>query len=341
MTPSKAIVIGAGGQIGSALAAHLVNDAGLEVRLIDQLPPERTSGAAAYDQGLRGRPWREWWRTCDATDVAALRGVFDELRPDLIFHLAAVLSARGESDPRRCWSVNVGSLDAVLSLLGELSGGGAYRPVLLWPSSIAAYGPVEGLPYERVSEDFPARPTTMYGVSKVAGELLGAYYARRPLDPQVTRATVDFRCLRFPGLLSATPPGGGSSDYANAMYFQAAGRAPKESLFVERRTRMPFMHMDDAVRALVALARADERALRRRVYNVSAFAPSVDEFAASIRRRVPGFDFTCDRPDHRQQIVDSWPRDMDDSAARADWGYAPRLDLDGTSDALLEEIARS
>ena len=337
----RAVVIGAGGQIGSDLCPALYAE-GVEVRLVDHLRPEMVNGHDTLAAGFGGESrWKgEWWLAADASDRGAIRRLIREFRPDAVFHLVALLSATGERNPAWAWHVNMGSLNVIIDVLLSLQGDDpSYRPVLVWPSSIAAYGvPVSGYPVDKVCEDYPMQPRTMYGATKLAGEALGTYYAQPSLARNAVRPTLDFRCLRFPGLLSATPPGGGSSDYANQIYFKAAGHAIP-SIFVARETRMPFMHMRDAIASLLALARSKESELSRRIYNVRAFAPTVDGFVASVRRLQPRFDVKS-APDFRQAIVDSWPRDMDDTAARQDWGFDPGYDLDRTTDDLIPAIAK-
>ncbi len=318
------MIIGAGGQIANDLVPTLYQR-GDQMTWVDRVPAAETVNGRAFGALFRGEPdWQERWHVLDATDEAAVRRLVHEARPEVVYHLAAMLSARGEADPDAAWRVNVGSFRIVLEALREAAGDGA-RPQLIWPSSIAAFGP----PFEarepfQASDEHPLLPRTMYGVTKVACELLGAYYAEH--------RGVDFRAVRFPGLLNTAPPGGGSSDYANAMYF-AAARGEAATSFVRPETRMPFMYMADAVRALTHLAAADEARLTRRTYNVSAFAaPSAEEIAASIARRVPGFQVRYE-PDGRQAIVDSWPEDFDDSAARRDWGWEAQV-------ASLDELTR-
>ena len=325
---TTALVIGAGGQIGSDLIPAL-QQAGHETWMVDLRPPEQTAGGAQLAEAMAGHPgWRERWITADAASPE-LAAIIERVQPQLVFHLAALLSATGEQKPGLCWHVNMDSLRVALDTLDAQRG----RPVLVWPSSIAAFGPMPDGPSfagrERVPNEFPLLPRTMYGVTKVAGELLGSWYAEQ--------RQVDFRSLRFPGLLSATEPGGGSSDYANQMYFAAARDEPTVSVFVREDTRIPFMHMSDAVASLLALARADEQRLTRRVYNVSSFAPTASEISASIRRAGKHLAVAW-LPDHRQAFVDSWPDDVDDGPARKDWSFAPALDLDGTTARLLSEI---
>jgi threonine 3-dehydrogenase len=170
----------------------------------------------------------------------------------------------------------------------------------------------------------------MYGVTKVAGELMGAYYA--------AKRGVDFRSVRFPGLLSPTPPGGGSSDYANEMYFAAAQGKNCDHVFVAPETTLPFMYMPDAIRALLELSTADESKLTRRTYNIAAVSPTAKEIADSIRKSVPSFREAY-KPDHRKAFVDSWPDRLDDSVARKDWGWKHAFDLDAMTTELLTSIS--
>ncbi|MFT7462118.1 MAG: threonine 3-dehydrogenase [Pseudohongiellaceae bacterium] len=325
---TTALVIGAGGQIGSDLVPALTR-LGYEVHMFDLRPVDETAAAENMTEQLAHIDgWRERWTTGDAASDDISRCI-ETVKPDLVFHLAALLSATGEAKPGLCWDVNMGSLRRVVEGLSKQSG----RPRLLWPSSIAAFGPLpEGPSYgghDALPNEFPLLPTTMYGVTKVAGELFGAYAAQTQ--------GVDFRSVRFPGLLSATEPGGGSSDYANEMYFAAARGESSVEVFVRDDTRIPFMHMTDAVAALLGLAAADEGQLTRRTYNVSSFAPTAGQIAQSIHAAGLPLDVAY-VPDHRQAFVDSWPSDIDDTCARKDWGWAPQLDLAGTTERLLSEI---
>jgi len=325
---TTALVIGAGGQIGSDLAPALVR-LGHEVHMFDLHPLDETAAAENLREQLSDFPdWEQRWITGDASGEA-MSECLAAVRPDVVFHLAALLSASGEANPELCWDVNMGSLRRVIQALAAQPG----RPRLIWPSSIAAFGPLpEGPAYAAhtaVPNEFPLLPTTMYGVTKVAGELYGAYAANK--------LGVDFRSLRFPGLLSATEPGGGSSDYANEMYFAAARGQGAVEVFVREDARIPFMHMSDAVTALLQLVDADEDKLTRRTYNVTAFAPTAGEIAAAIRAAGIQLEVSWS-PDHRQAFVDSWPDDIDDGAALRDWGWKPQLDLAATTKRLLSEI---
>ena len=336
---SRSLVVGSGGQIASDLVPAL-HGRGDEVRMVDLLPAEKSAGFPALDAYFRGKGvpgWKKWWLKADAAKGSDLPALINSFQPDRIFLLTAVLSATGEKDPARCWAVNMGSLQLVLDTVAAMK---EPRPRVVWPSSIAAYGPIPGLPGglpETVTDDTPLYPATMYGVTKVAGELLGAWYART--------GRCDFRSLRFPGLLNATPPGGGTTDFANEMYFAAVERRESRD-FLRADTRLPFMHMSDAVRALLDLGAADPKRLGRRAYNVAGLSPTAAEIAASIDRGIgrihPGARFkgAFVPKDPRQAIADSWPRVLDDSCARKDWGWKPRYDtLDAMTTALLDEIA--
>jgi threonine 3-dehydrogenase len=336
---ARAVVVGAGGQIASDLVPAL-HARGDEVRMVDIRPPEECSGFAALDARFRaqGAPgWRRWWVQADAARGEEVPLLLREFRPAEVYLLTAVLSATGERDPGRCWEVNVGSLRLCLDAVAAMP---EPRPRVVWPSSIAAYGPIPGyeggLP-DPVTDDTPLFPTTMYGVTKVAGELLGSWYART--------GRCDFRSLRFPGLLNATPPGGGTTDFANEMYFAAVeGRESRD--FLAAGTRLPFMYMPDAVRALLEIAAADPARLTRRAYNVAGLSPTAEEIAESIDRnlgrlrRGARFRAAFLPGDPRQAIADSWPRALDDGCARRDWGWKAEFStLERMTPALLDEIA--
>lgn len=315
----RVIVVGAGGQLGNDLVPRLLAR-GDELVMVDRAEPEATGAWETFSACFAEIPdWRERWRTLDATNAEAMGALIREVCPHEVYHLAALLSARCEDDPDACWRVNMSSFRNVLNALMETSADCDFRPSLIWPSSIAAFGPPydgDG-PYEAENES-PLLPRTLYGVTKVACEMLGAYYARKK--------GVDFRAVRFPGLLNTAEPGGGSSDYANAMYFAAAAGELESVSFVEPEAKIPFMYMGDAVEALLRLASADESRLTRRTYNIAAFpSPSAAEIAASIAAEVPGFEVRYEL-DSRAANVRSWPRDFDDRPAREDWDWNAEID---------------
>jgi len=265
-------------------------------------------------------------------DKAILERVLAEFEIDLVFHLAALLSTRSEFTPVTAHHVNVeGTLNLLEFAQHEAESHG--RPVVfMYPSSIAAYG-MPDLDTKaragRVKEDEWTHPTTMYGCNKLYCEQLGTYYARhyKQLAAEPAKGRVDFRCVRFPGLISAlTVPSGGTSDYAPEM-IHAAAKGEPYACFVRPDTRIPFMAMPDGVDALMALAAAPRDALTRTAYNVAAFNPSAEEIRDVVVTAFPGARVTWDNDLKRQGIVDSWPADVDDSAARRDWGFAPRYDF--------------
>jgi threonine 3-dehydrogenase len=312
----KILLTGAGGQIGHDLIGALVAR-GHDVVSTD-LAPRPPSHAHAGGEA---------WQRLDVTDPAATVALFMEIRPDLVFHLAAILSARGEQDPRLAYDVNQTGTWNVLEACRR-----AKVKRLVFTSSIAVFGPLPSGPLpDPTPDDVALHPTTMYGVTKVSGELLCEYY-RQKFD-------IDCRGVRFPGLISAAMPGGGSSDYALFMYVDGVRKNGYEA-FARADTRIPLMYMPDGVRALLELAMADRQALTRAIYNIAAFSPRADEIATSVRTVIPDAKFTFKPDDARQGILDSWPRSLDDSAARRDWGWKPQYSLDAMTKDLVPKIRR-
>lgn len=311
----KILITGAGGQIGHDLIGALVA-AGHEVTATD-IAPRPASHAQAGGA----------WVRLDVTDAVAVRDAFYELRPELVFHLAAILSARGEQDPKLAYDVNQTGTWNVLEACRKVK---VQR--LVFTSSIAVFGPLpSGALPDPTPDDVALHPTTMYGVTKVSGELLCSYY-RQKFD-------VDCRGVRFPGLISAAMPGGGSSDYALFMYVEAVRKGSYDA-FARADTRIPLMYMPDATRALLELSMAEKSRLTRSIYNIAAFSPRADEIAASVGAAVPGSTFTYSPDPARQGILDSWPKALDDSAARRDWGWAPKYDLAAMTTDLVPRIRR-
>jgi threonine 3-dehydrogenase len=317
-----ALVTGAGGEMGTGLIQHLA-EAGrhavlaLDIRPID---PELARRCAEV-------------RTGDILDRHLLERLRAEFEIDTVFHLAALLSSRGEFVPEAAFEVNVqGTLNLLRFAHEEARSHG--RPVkFLFPSSIAVYG-LPDLAAKRkagrVAETEWSAPVTMYGVNKLACEHLGRYYARhyRQLAAPREPSGVDFRAIRFPGLISpVTVPSGGTSDYAPEM-LHAAARGRPYACFVREDTRIPLMVMPDAVAALVTLGHAPPEALTSLVYNVTAFNPSAGELARLVQAAFPGAEIGFAPDPRRQAIVDTWPEDVDDARARRDWGFRPRYDLE-------------
>jgi len=321
------LVTGAGGEIGH----------GLITRLAGSGRPIVTVDLAPLDPTLHGLVHREF--TGSITDANLLERVLAEFEVDLIFHLAALLSTRSEFTPVTAHHVNV---DGTLTLLefAQREGESHGRSVqFLYPSSVAAYG-LPDLAAKaragRVREDEWNTPRTMYGCNKLYCEHLGRYYARfyKQLAAHAV-GRVDFRCVRFPGLISAmTLPSGGTSDYVPEM-IHAAARGEAYNCFVRPDTRIPLMTMPDAVGALLRLAEVPREVLTRTAYNVTAFSPRAQEIHDVVVAAFPRASIAWANDVKRQAIVDSWPEDVDDTAARRDWGFAPVYDFRSACDEYL------
>lgn len=310
---ARILITGACGQIGTELTAALRAHHGddnvvatdvqpLPARLTDRGPGERL----------------------DVTDRDALANLVRKYRINTIYHMAAILSATGEEKPRLAWQVNTGGLYTVLEVARELG-----VPRIYHPSSIAAFGPET--PKDRTPQETVLRPTTMYGVTKVTGEMLGAYYHRR--------YGIDVRGIRYPGVISSeTPPGGGTTDYAVAIFYEAIQRG-RYTCFVREDTVLPMIYMPDCIRATLMLMEADATNLKHAAeYNLAALTFSAGELAAAIRSHLPDFEIEY-KPDFRQQIADSWPRTINDTAAREEWGWHPEYDLPAMVDDMLKRLS--
>jgi nucleoside-diphosphate-sugar epimerase len=327
-------ITGAGGEIGH----------GLIERLAASGRPIVTLDLAPLDASLARLVQREFLGSI--LDAGLLERILAEFEVDLVFHLAALLSTRSEFTPMRAHQVNVeGTLTLLEFAQKEAESHG--RPVrFLYPSSIAAYG-LPDLATKRtagqVREDDYNHPTTMYGANKLYCEQLGRYYARhyKQLAAESLSGKVDFRAVRFPGLISAvTVPSGGTSDYAPEMV-HAAARGEPYACFVRPDTQIPFMVMPDGVDALIRLAEAPSGQLTRTAYNVAAFNPTAAEIEQVVRAAFPTAQISYVNDVKRQGIVDSWPAAVDDSAARRDWGFAPRYDfVRGFSEYLIPTIRK-
>ena len=328
MRTSSVLVTGANGEIGHGLMTRLAAE-GRSIVTLDIAPLE-----PALARLVR----REC--TGSITDDRLLERILAEFEIDQVFHLAALLSTRAEFTPVSAHHVNV---EGTLNLLefahreGESHG----RPVVfLYPSSIAAYGLPDldtKMRAQRVREDEWNTPTTMYGCNKLYCEHLGRYYAShyKQLAAETTARRVDFRAVRFPGLISAvTTPSGGTSDYAPEM-IHAAARGEPYACFVRPDTRIPFMAMPDAIEALLRIASVPRERLTRTAYNLTAFSQTAEEIRDVVTRAFPGAAITWQTDVRRQRIVASWPADVDDTAARRDWGFAPRYDFTRAFDEYL------
>jgi nucleoside-diphosphate-sugar epimerase len=259
----------------------------------------------------------------DVTDAQALGDAVARHRISQVYQLAAVLSATGEAHPLRTWDINMRGLLNVLEL-----GRAGVLDRIFWPSSIAAFGP--GTPADNTPQTTVMDPTSVYGISKLAGERWCAWYH--------ARHGVDVRSLRYPGLISwKTPPGGGTTDYAIEIFHAALAGQPY-TCFLDADQALPMMYMPDALRATIEIMAAPpHKILQRGSYNIAAMSFTPREISAAIARRVPGF-ITRFEPDYRQAIAASWPHSIDDGAARGDWGWAARFDLDAMVEDMLESL---
>ncbi len=298
----RILVTGAAGQIGSELTLALRAQCGPENVVASDI---RTDVGA----GLRSSGPVE---RLDVLDSSAITAVIKKQAIDTIYHMAALLSAVGEKKPQLAWDINLNGTFRILEAARE---NGLAR--VFCPSSIAVFGPET--PRRNTPNDTVLRPKTMYGLTKVAGELLCDYYVRR--------FGLDVRGCRYPGIISyETQPGGGTTDYAVAIFFEAVANR-RYACFLREGTRLPMMYMPDCLKATMDLMEADFGRLRHHAdFNVTAMSFSVGELVAEIRKHIPEFEVSY-APDDRQAIADSWPESIDDSAARAEWGWRPDYDL--------------
>jgi len=308
------LVIGSVGQIGSELVPFLREKYGKDnvVAAGHSKPPtEELKNTGPFE-------------FVDALNRDSVEKVIDQYDIDTIYHLAAVLSAAGEKNPQLAYQVNINGFYNILEI-------GRERQLarIMVPSSIAAFGPET--PRDNTPNETVLKPTTMYGVTKVAGELLGNYYFKK--------YGLDVRGLRYPGIISSeTPPGGGTTDYSVEMYY-AAVKGEHYTSFLGEGSTLPMMYMPDALKAIVDLAEADIAHLRHHCdFNVNAMSFSPEELAASIQAEMP--EFTVDyKPDFRQAIADSWPKSLDDSAAREEWGWQPTYDLPTMTKDMIKKLS--
>ncbi|MDH5589471.1 MAG: L-threonine 3-dehydrogenase [Gemmatimonadota bacterium] len=308
----RILVTGSGGQIGSWLVPRLRELYGESNVLATDI---RTLSAEVVEAGP--------FQVLDATDVRAVGQAVMRHEADTVFHLAAILSAIGEKDPRLAWHVNMTSLEAVLEVSRE------QRCAVFTPSSIGVFGPDS--PKDPTPQDTVMRPHTIYGITKVAGELLCDYYARR--------YGVDTRGVRYPGLISyGAPPGGGTTDWAVDIFYQAVEHG-RYSCFLAEGTQLDMMYMPDAISAAIGVMEADpDRLAHRNAFNVTAMQLAPETLAAEIRKHVPGFELTYDVDPVRQGIAESWPDRIDDTAARREWGWKPEYDMAAMTADMLHHL---
>lgn len=302
--PHNILVTGSQGQIGQVIVAELRN---------------RFGDDAVIATDIRDTPTR-----LDVRDADAVKTLIARHKPDRIYHLAAILSATAEKSPQLAWEVN---LDGFINVLNAAVECGVER--VFFPSTIAVYGP--DAPRAATPDHAPTRPTTIYGIAKAAGENLAAWYRQRH--------NLDVRTLRYPGLIGwESEPGGGTTDYAVDI-FRAASRGERFVCPLAAHRALPMMALPDAIRGTIEFMEAPrEQILRANGYNLGGFSAAPQDFAAAIARMRPDFEVDYD-PDHRDAIAASWPEGLDDSAARADWGWAPEYDLDTLAAVMLAQCA--
>jgi len=307
------LVTGAVGQIGSELTVALREKYGAE---------------NVIATGRKTQPSDEFrnagpFHFIDVTNTDSVEEIVRKYDIDTVFHMAAILSAVGEKNPQLCWDVNMnGTINIIeLALKYEMA-------KIIIPSSIAVWG--KGVPLDDTPQESILKPTTMYGVTKVCGELLCDYY--------VERFGLDIRGLRYPGIISyETLPGGGTTDYAVAIYYEAVDKG-RYTCFVREDTALPMMYMPDAINATIQLAEAEFSELEHHSnFNLASMSFSAGELAGSIKRHMPDFEVSYE-PDYRQAIADSWPNSIDDSAARKEWGWKPVWDLESMTNDMLEHL---
>jgi nucleoside-diphosphate-sugar epimerase len=308
----KILITGALGQIGSELTVKLRDIYGQDNVIATDI--RKTDSAAAANGPFE---------ILDVMDANKMVDLAKKYEVDTIMHMAALLSATAETKPVFAWNLNMGGLMNALETARELN------LQFFTPSSIGAFGP--NTPKDKTPQDTIQRPTTMYGVNKVAGELLADYYFHR--------FGVDTRGVRFPGLISyVTPPGGGTTDYAVEIYYEAIKNG-KYSSYIDKGTYMDMMYMPDALGAIIDLMEADpSKLIHRNAFNVTAMTFDPEELTAEIQKHIPGFEISYNVDLVRQAIADSWPNSIDASAAAEEWGFKAKYDLSSMTADMLEKL---
>ena len=306
------LILGACGQIGTELTLALRDKYGADKIVASDI---RRSDLDELQDGP--------FEILDASDADALRAVCEQYKVHTVYHLVAMLSATGEKFPMKAWDLNMQSLLHVLELARE----GVIQKIF-WPSSIAVFGPTT--PKEHTPQQTIMEPSTVYGISKLAGERWCEYY--------FNKYGVDVRSIRYPGLISwKSQPGGGTTDYAVEIYYKALEEGRYTSFLSEHRA-LPMMYMDDAIRATIELTEAPAEQVKvRNSYNLAGISFDPVTIAASIAGHIDGFEMDC-VPDFRENIAASWPASIDDSAAQADWNWTPEYDLEAMTAAMLGNL---
>ncbi len=311
----RILVTGATGQIGSELVIVLREKYGEEK--VIAAGHKRKPGEKLLESGP--------FEYVDVTDRETIRTVVKKYDVDGVYHLASILSTTGEENPQLAWNVNMGGLYNILEIAREHN-----IAKVFWPSSIAVFGPEA--PRVKAPQNAVLIPKTIYGVAKVTGELLCNYY--------FVRYGLDVRSVRYPGIISSeTPPGGGTTDYAVEIFYEAI-KKKRYTCFVREDTVLPMMYMPDCIKVALDLMDTDASNVNNRTsYNVAAMSFSAGELAAEIKKHIP--EFKCEyKPDSRQKIADSWPMSIDDSVARREWGWNPTFNLVSMTKDMIEKLSR-
>ncbi|MBZ9630846.1 NAD-dependent epimerase/dehydratase family protein [Salegentibacter sp. LM13S] len=307
----KILITGAAGQLGVELTNALISKYGANNILASDI----NAKSAEKFQSIKFIP-------LDATDTKRIAEIVASEHITQIYHLAAILSAKGEDNPLFTWELNM------KSLLGVLEAAKNYNLKVFWPSSIAVFG--KDTPRENTPQNPPAIPSTVYGISKQAGEQWCNYYAEK--------FNVDIRSVRYPGLISySAPPGGGTTDYAVEIFYEAKEKN-EYNCFLKADTRLPMMYMPDAVRAAIELMSAPASRIKTRTsYNVAGVSFTPDELTKELKGHLPEFKISY-TPDFRQKIADSWPTSINDQVAKTEWEWTPKYNLARITEDMLKNI---
>jgi nucleoside-diphosphate-sugar epimerase len=310
----RILVTGALGQIGTELSLELRNVYGIDSVVVSYIRKHENEILAKGPHEI-----------IDTTDANRLKEVVKKYNISQIYHMASILSAKGESNPQLAWDVNMNGLYHVLEVARDMNCS------VFVPSSIAAFGPTS--PKDNTPQDTIQRPTSMYGVTKVAGELLCDYY--------YLKYGLDTRGLRYPGIISwKTLPGGGTTDYAVDIYYQALQKK-EYTCFLKEDTSLDMMYMPDAVNASIKLMEADSsRLVHRNAFNVTAMSMTPAQLAENIKKYIPDFVMKYDIDPVRQNIADSWPNSLNDEAAQKEWDWKPEFTMDMMTQDMLENLRK-
>ena len=314
ITIRKVLVIGSAGQLGSEIVPELRKKYGKKNVVASDIKVSLNQNANNSSPFVQ----------LDILNKESLSKCINEFNIDTIFNMASILSASGEKSPLKAWDVNLNGLLNILEISREHN-----INRIIWPSSIAAFGPTT--PHTNTPNETILSPTTMYGITKVTGELLAKYY--------YNNYSLDTRSIRLPGIVSSkTYPEGGTTDYAVEIFYSAI-REKKYTSFLKENTVLPMMYINDCIKCMIDLLEVEPTKLKHRVYNVTSMSFSVGELAAEIKKHISDFKITY-KPDFRQQIADSWPKTIDDSLAREEWGWNPRYDLEMMTKEMIEKLSR-